>query len=543
MGAPQRIVAEALEAGPPASAALRPLRNPIYRGLWLASVVSNLGTWMHEAAGAWLMTTLAPSPLLVALMQTAASLPFFLLAFPAGALADIVDRRRLLLATQGWMLVAAATLGVLTLTGRVTPDVLLGLTFAIGLGSAMTAPAWQAITPELVARADLPAAVALGGVAFNLARAVGPALGGLTTASIGPGAVFLLNAASFLAVLVVLARWRRAAVPSFEIPEDVFGAMRAGARYVRHSLPLRTVLTRSASFVLFASAVWSLLPLVALQLLGLDAVGYGVLLGCLGLGALAGAALLPVLRRQMPTDRLMTWATVLFALASATLAVVREPVVAGGVLVGGGAAWMATMSTINTAAQTAVSTWVRARALAVSLLVIQGSMAVGALLWGSIAIHTGIPSALLVAAGGLLVGLLVASRFRLAAGETLDLTPADPVPAPQVAGELPADGGPVLVTVEYRIDPARADDFVNVIRRLARVRRRDGAQLWGVFRDAADPARYVETFTVESWAEHLRQHERITVADRELQSVVRGFHVGSEPPVVTHYIAAPARED
>src|SRR4030095_11481223 len=216
-----------------------------------------------------------------------------------------------------------------------------------------------------------------------------------------------------------------------------------------------------------------------------------------------------LLRRQMPTDRLMMLATVLFALASVTLAIVREPVVAGAVLVGGGGAWMAVMSTINTAAQTSVSAWVRARALAVSLLVIQGSMAIGALLWGSIATHTGIPTALLIAAGGLLVGLLVASRFQLAAGEVLDLTPADPVPAPHVMGELPADGGPVLVTVEYRIDPMRADEFVDVIRRLARIRRRDGAQLWGVFRDAADPARYVETFTVESWAEHLRHPQRM----------------------------------
>jgi predicted MFS family arabinose efflux permease len=406
----------------------------------------------------------------------------------------------------------------------------------------MTAPAWQAITPELVSRADVPAAVALGAVAFNLARAAGPALGGLTTASIGPGAVFLVNAASFLAVLVVLARWRRAAVPSFEVPEDVFGAMRAGARYVRHSLPLRTVFARSASFVLFASAIWSLLPLVSRQLLGLHAVGYGVLLGCLGLGAVAAATVLPALRRQIPTDRLMMLATMLFALASATLAVARDPVVAGVVLIGAGAAWMAVMSTINTAAQTSVSAWVRARALAVSLLVIQGSMAIGALLWGSIATHTGIPVALLIAAGGLLVGLVVASRFQLAAGELLDLTPADPVPAPDILGEFAADGGPVLVTVEYRIEPERADEFVDAIRRLARVRRRDGAQLWGVFRDAADPARYLETFTVESWAEHLRQHERMTVADRELQAVARAFHVADEPPVVTHYIAAPAVE-
>ena len=542
MGAPQPLVAEAPELVP-RSSAWAPLRHPVYRGLWLAALVSNLGTWMHEAAGAWMMTTLAPSPLLVALMQTAASLPFFLLAFPAGAFADVIDRRRLLLISQSWMLVAAGLLGVLTLAGAVTPNILLALTFALGLGSAMTAPAWQAITPELVSRADLPAAIALGGVAFNLARAVGPALGGLTTASVGPGVVFLLNAASFLAVLLVLARWQRTPLRPFEVPEDVLGAMRAGARYVRHSLPLRTVLARSASFVLFASAVWSLLPLVARQLLGLDAVGYGVLLGCLGVGAVASASVLPTLRRRMPIDRLMAWATVLFALASVTLAVVRDPVVAGAVLIAGGAAWMTTMATINTAAQTAVSSWVRARALAVSLLVIQGSMATGAILWGSVALHTGISTALVIAAGGLIVGLVVVSRFRLGPGEGLDLSPADPVPAPAIAGDLPRDGGPVLVTVEYRVDPAHAEEFVDAIRRLARIRRRDGAELWGVFRDAVDPTRYVETFTVGSWAEHLRQHERMTVADRALQGEARAFHVGDAPPLVTHYIAAPAREE
>jgi MFS family permease len=544
MGTPQPLVAEAPEAATPPHSAWAPLRHPVYRGLWVAALVSNVGTWMHEAAGAWLMTTLAPSPLLVALMQTAASLPFFLLAFPAGALADVADRRRLLLVSQTWMLAAAATLGVLTLAGKVTPDVLLGLTFALGLGAAMTAPAWQAITPELVSRDDLPEAVALGGVAFNLARAVGPALGGLTTASVGPGVVFLLNAASFLAVLVVLARWRRVPVQPFEVPEDVLGAMRAGARYVRHSLPLRTVLARSVTFVIFASAVWSLLPLVARQLLGLDAVGYGVLLGCLGLGAVAGASVLPALRRRMSIDRLMLWATILFALASATLAVVRDPVVAGVVLIGAGAAWMATMSTINTAAQTAVSAWVRARALAVGLLVIQGSMATGALVWGSVAVHTGIPTALLIAAGGLLAGLVVVTRFQFAPGALLDLSPADPVPAPAIAGAVAPDGGgPVLVTIEYRVDPARANEFVDAIRQLSRIRRRDGAELWGVFRDAADPARYVETFTVGSWAEHLRQHERMTVADRALQAEARAFHVGDTPPVVTHFIAAPTRAE
>ena len=475
-------------------------------------------------------------------MQTAATLPFFLLAFPAGALADVLDRRRLLLATQTWMTLAAAALGVLTLAGMTTPPLLLGLTFALGIGAAMTAPAWQAMTPELVPRADLPAAIALNAVAFNLARAVGPAAGGLTTASIGPGAVFLVNAASFLGVLLVLARWRRPPVPTFDVPENVFGAMRAGARYVRHSLPLRSVLARSAAFVVFASAVWSLLPLVARQLLGLGPVGYGLLLGCLGLGAVLGAAALARLREHFVTDRLMAAATLLFALASATLGAIHDPILAGIVLVGGGMAWLAVMSSINVAAQTAVSGWVRARALAVSLLVIQGSMAGGALLWGWVASRIGVSNALLVAAGtGSSAAWSWRAAFRSARPRASTCHRPSRFPRPSRSATSPPATGrcwsPSSISSTRRAPTTSSTPSA----RMARIRRRDGAQLWGVFRDAVDPARWLETFTVESWAEHLRQHERVTVSDRELQDVARSFHVGPTRPVVTHYIAAPPR--
>jgi len=519
-----------------------PLRRPAFRLLWVAALVSNVGTWMHEAAGAWLMTSIAPTPMLVALMQTASSLPFFLLAFPAGALADVVDRRRVLLATQLWMLAAAATLGGFALAGTVTPWVLLGLTFALGLGAAATAPAWQAIVPDLVPRQELPAAVALGGVALNMARAVGPALGGLLVAATAPGVVFLLNAVSFLGVLLALARWRRPAPQTTLPPEALLGAMRVGARYVRHSIPLRTVLARSAGFVVFASAVWALLPLLARSVLGVGAVGYGVLLGCLGLGAITGALLLPWFQRRFSVDVLTALATLVFAAASATLATIHDARLAGPVLIAAGIAWMAVMSTINTAAQTAVSAWVRARALAVSLLVIQGSMALGAVVWGSVAARAGIPMALLGGAGGLGVGLLLVGRFRLEQHAGLDLTPSpSALPPPPKLDADALEDGPVLVTVDYRIDPARADDFLEAMQDLGRVRRRDGAELWEVFRDAADPARFVETFTAESWVEHLRQHARVTVSDRVLRDVARSFHVGAEPPVVTHLIGARAR--
>ncbi|HLK09823.1 MAG TPA: MFS transporter [Candidatus Binatia bacterium] len=520
------------------SSAWGPLRQPLFRAVWLAAVVSNVGTWMHDTSAAWLMTSLSTSPLVVALMQTAMSLPFFLLALPAGALADVVDRRRVLLVTQTWMLVAALALGMLALSGRTTPWSLLGLTFALGLGAAMNAPAWQAITPELVAREDLAPAVALNGVAVNVARAVGPALGGLLVAVISPGGVFLLNAASFVGVIAVLGAWRRAPSEGGAPAERVVGAILAGVRYVRHAAPVRTVLVRSAAFVVSASGVWALLPLVARQGLGLGAVGYGLLLGCLGAGALVGAAALPGLRRRLGVERLLAAATGVFAGASATLGVVRVAPLAGVALLGAGVAWMTTMSSLLVAAQTAVPGWVRARALAVTFLVLQGGLAAGSLLWGTVATHAGVPTALMAAAGGLVLGLAVAPGHRIAGIEALDLTPAARWPLPDAVGVEDLDEGPVLVTVEYRIDPARSAEYARAMRDLARVRRRDGAVEWGLFRDAAEPARYLETFLVDSWAEHLRQHARVTAVDRAVQERAAAFHLGPGRPLVTHLIAA-----
>ena len=524
-------------AQPDTTSAWSPLRQPLFRALWIASVASNIGTWMHDVGGVWLMTSLTPSPIMVALMQTATSLPFFLLALPAGALADVVDRRRILLATQGWMMAAAAVLGALTLTGVTTPWWLLALTFALGLGAAMNAPAWQAITPELVPREEVPSAVALSGVGLNLARAVGPALGGFIVAAAGPSAVFLLNALSCVGVIVVLYRWprppRRGALP----PEHLMGAMRAGIRFVWHAPAFHTVLVRAAVFILCGSALWALLPLIARREMGLDAVGYGILLGCLGAGAVAGAAILPRVRRRVVVDWLAMGATVIFALVTVALATVREVTWLYGILFVGGGAWIALMSSYNAAAQVAAPAWVRARALAVYLLVFQGGMAAGSALWGAMAARTGIPIALLVAGAGLILGLLAATRYRLAGGASLDLTPSLHWPQPAVTIEPPAEHGPVLVTVEYRIDRVHAGDFVRAMQEVRLERLRDGALRWELFHDPADPHRYVETFLVESWVEHLRQHERVTLADREAEARARALHHGPTPVAVSHLIA------
>lgn len=484
------------------------------------------------------MTSLTPSPLMVALMQTATSLPVFLVGLPAGALADIVDRRRLLLFWQGWMLVAAAALGVLTLWSATTPVILLTLTFALGLGAAMNAPAWQAITPELVSRDQLPTGVALNSVGFNIARAVGPALGGFVVAAAGPAAVFLLNAASFVGVMFVLYGWRRQRRQSAIPTERMIGAIRAGIRYVHYAPALDAVLVRVGVFISCGSALWALLPLVARQQLKLESFGYGVLLGCLGLGAIVGAAFLPKVRQRISVDQLVAIATVVFAIATLSLAYLHNLALVYIALVAGGAAWMAIMSSLNVAAQIAAPSWVLSRALGVYQLVFQGGIAIGSALWGTVAEHLGNPTALLGAAIGLGVGLIAAPRYRLTAGEKLDLTPSSHWPEPNVVIELRPDDGPVLITVEYRIEPTRSRDFAKVMHDLSRARRRDGAIRWGLFHDTADPSRYVETFVVESWAEHLRQHERVTVADRAAEERAFAFHIGDAPPTVSHLIYA-----
>ena len=537
-GQPEQInSAEARNQRQSFASAWGPLREPLFRALWIAAVASNIGTWMEDVGEAWLMTSLSASTLMVALVETAGSLPIVLLAVPSGTFADLIDRRRLLLITQAWMLIVAATLGLLTIAGLTTPWLLLTLAFALGLGAAVNAPAWEAITPELVARADLPAAVTLGAVAFNVARAVGPAFGGLLVAALGSGPVFLLNAASFLGVIVVLYRWRRPVEKSNLPPEHVLGAMRAGVRYVRHTPALQAVFVRAAAFIFCASALWALLPLVARRGLGLSAAGYGVLLGCLGLGGVTGASFLPKVKRKVSTNSLVVGATLIFAAVTIALGYVHIAAVVGGSLFLGGIAWIALLSTFNVAAQTATAAWVRARVLGVYMLAFFGGFACGSAMWGWIAGRVGISVTLLIAALGLVAGLITGIRFKLRCGENLDLTPSAHWPEPKVQAQPDAQTGPVLVTVEYQIDPKHAQTFTQAARALGEIKRRDGAFYWNLFRDTADSGRFVETFIVDSWAEHLRQHGRLTKADREVEDRVLAFHLGNSSPKISHLIA------
>lgn len=517
-----------------------PLSVPLFRALWLAATFSNIGTFMQDVGAAWLMTSLTISPVMVALMQTATYLPFFMLSLPAGALADLVDRRKLLIFGQGWMLIAAFALACLTYFNIVGPWWLLTFTFMLGIGNAITSPAWNASTPELVPRDKLEPAIALGGLSYNVSRGLGSALGGLIVAAAGPAAVFLLNAISFLAVIFVVAQWNHK--PN-EQGERIFGAMRAGVRYVRHSPTLVSVMTRSAVFAAASASMWALLPLIGREQIKLDSIGYGLLLSIFGVGCILGAFVLPILRRKFTLDHLNSIGNLLFAISLVILALSRHFAVASAAMLDAGAAWIIVNSSMNAAAQLAIPSWVRARAMSVYILVFQGSVAIGSLLWGQIAsLEGGLPLALIISAVCMCANLVLALRFKLSMVEGYDTSMSSHWKDPNLVYEPSPDNGPVLVTVEYVIDPSKAKEFTEAANVLGKVRRRDGAYQWHLFFDLARPERYFETFMIESWGEHVRQHERVMMADKLVEDRVNAFHIGEKSITVHHLISANSSE-
>lgn len=406
-------VTSSLGTAPQAS---NPLSNPLFRGLWTAATISYVGTWMQNVGAGWLMTSLTMSPLLIGLLQAAMSLPVFLVALPAGALADIVDRRRLLLATQISMVVISAAFGVLALLALATPWVVLGFTFLLGLGMVMNDPAWQAITPDIVTPRQLASAIALNSAAFNIARAIGPALGGIVIALAGSGAAFLINAASFAGVILFLLHWKNtAALPATPRTRSVGAAIRLGLRYLKSDQAMRAVLVRTGGFSLSASALWAMLPLVARQF---GSVGYGAMLSCFGLGALAGAALLPALRTRFSADALIGSGMLAFAFATLGLGSLRSLSPLCAALSLGGAGWIIAVADLNAATQTISPAWVRARALSMYVLVLQGGIALGAALWGYLAVQSSIHSALAAAAGTVAASIFLQIWFPVRLAET-----------------------------------------------------------------------------------------------------------------------------
>ena len=522
---------------PVVQSAWSPLKNSLFRGLWIATIVSNVGTWMQDVGAGWLMTSLSSSPSLVALVEAADSLPVMLLALPAGAIADIVDRRRLLIATQVYLMVIAAALGILTWLNVMTPWMLLGFTFALGVGTAMVMPAWAAIVPELVPPEDLPSAVALNSIAINVSRTIGPAIAGVLVAAVGAWLVFILNALSYIGILAVLVRWRREPRKSSLPAERFVSAIRVGLRFVTHTRALQIVLIRGSAFFVFASATWSLFPLIVRRELGMGPEIYGLLLTCIGIGAVGGALLLPRARARFSRDALVAGASALYAVAALMLGHVQNLPLLAVAMLATGVAWISILSALQVAAQMTLPAWVRARGLAAFVMVFMGGMALGSILWGQVAARVGIPATLTIAALGMAGAIGLTWRFKLGRHEVLDFTPSSHWPAPVLA-ELPEpDSGPVLVTIEYRVQPDKRTEFIAAMQSVREMRRRNGAYFWELFHDSADPSRFNECFMDESWVEHLRQHERVSVADREIQQRAKAFMVGGTATKSSHWLA------
>jgi MFS family permease len=513
-----------------------PLRQSVFAVLWVATVIGNTGSFIRDVASAWLMTDLSTSPAAVALVQAAATLPVFLLAIPAGVLADTLDRRKLLIGIQFLLAGTSISLMLLSAAGLQSVASLVALTFLGGIGAALMGPTWQAIVPELVQKKDLKSAVALNSLGINIARAVGPALGGLILARMGAAFTYGVDVISYLFIVAALVWWPRPKAAQDVLSERFVGAFRAGLRYARASRELHVVLLRAFLFFALASSVWALLPLVARQLLGGGAGFYGILLGAVGLGAISGAVVMPRLRARLDADGLLLRAALVTSFVMAFLSFGPPQWAAVAALLVLGVAWITALTTLNGVAQAILPNWVRGRSLAVYLTVFNGAMTVGSLSWGAVAQWTSVPFTLLAGAVGLVLVGLAAHRIKLPTGEA-DLEPSNHWPEPLTATPVENDRGPVLIQIEYRIAPQDRADFLKALARLSAERRRDGAYAWGISEDTADPGLMLEWFQVESWSEHLRQHNRVSKADADIQEDVLRFHQGDQRPVVRHFLA------
>jgi MFS family permease len=525
----------------PAVAAWSALRYPVFRWLWIATVVSNVGTWMYNAASGWLMTSLDPSPLTVSLVQVANSLPLFLFALPAGALADMLDKRRLILWLEIATTIFSALFALLVTLHVVGPTTLLLFIFLLGALAALETPAWQAIVPQLVPESALSSAVAVNSVGINISRVIGPAITGVIIAGFGIAAPFWLDAFSNAGVIGVIYRWRpptRAALRALPA-ETLTGAIRAGVRYARYNQPLRATLVRSVGFFLFASAYWALLPLVARSQLHGGPALYGGLLAAIGAGAVAGAVFLPRVQARVGCDGVVVHGEAGTAVALVLFGLAQQPWVAVLACLIAGVAWIGVLASLNVSAQTVLPDWVRGRGLAVYVTVFFGSLTLGSALWGLAAQHLGLPAAHYLAGGGALIALWTTRRWKLQTGPLADLTPSMHWPEPVLPAGVDEAAGPVLVTVEYHVAPEHREAFLTALVPLARERRRDGAYDWNVFEDTAQPGRIIETFLADTWLDHLRQHRRVTQADRAVEERVQ--RLAREPPRITHFIAARPR--
>lgn len=522
---------------------IAPLRTPVFRMLWLTWLVANTCMWMNDVAAAWMMTSLTTQPVWVALVQTASTLPVFLLGLPSGALADNLDRKRYFLFTQLWIAVVALVLSATVLLGFMSPALLLALTFANGIGLAMRWPVFSAIVPELVPRAQLPAALALNGVSMNASRIIGPLAAGALIASLGSAWVFLLNALLSLMAAVIISRWRRTPQTHPLGRERLWSAMRVGFQYVAQSYHLKGVLLRISIFFFHSTALMALLALLAKGMQGGGAGTFTLLLAAMGAGAIASTAFLPTLRRSYTRDGLVLRGALLQAGSMAIMAWTDHVWVAVPAMFIGGAAWITTANTLSVSIQMGLPDWVRARGMSTYQMAIMGASASGAALWGQVATWFSVPISLSVAAVTGAVAMLLANRLMPDAGLEDDLTPKRIFPAPAIAE--PPTSGQVMVTVEYLVDPTRAEAFRQLMLGDGRRGRlRNGALSWELLHDVHQPGRFIEVIVDESWTDHLRRFDRVTAADVALRDRKLAFHRGELPPVVSrHLMESTVRSD
>ncbi|QOY61803.1 MFS transporter [Lysobacter sp. H21R4] len=519
-----------------APSALSPLRYPVFRGVWAASTVSNLGVLIQSVGASWLMIAIAPSADMVALVLASVYLPITLFSLVAGAVADNLDRRKVMLAAQGFMLIVSATLAGFAWSGWITPWLLLIFTFLMGCGSAFNGPAWQASVGDMVPRAELPGAVALNSMGFNIARSAGPAIGGAIVAAAGAAAAFAVSAVSNIGLIVVLLRWRPPANPR-TLPRETLGiAMGAGVRFVGGSPAIRTVLVRSAVFCIAASGLMALMPLLAKDRLGGGPLTYGLLLGAFGVGAVAGAVGNAKLRQRMSTGAIVGWTSVAFAVAGAIAAVSTQLLVTMAALLVAGAGWLLALATFNVAVQMSAPRWVVARALSIYQMAAFGGLASGSWLWGEVAAGTSVTLALLAASVVMLGGAALGRWWPVAQTKELNLDLLHLWKEPSTA--VPVDGrtGPVVITIEYAIREKDLGEFMGAMVERRRVRRRDGARNWTLLRDLADPEVWIERYETPTWLDYVRHNSRMTHHDAAISERIRALHCGGDGPVVRRMI-------
>jgi len=519
-----------------------PLRLVPFRRFYVASIATAIAYTMQATVSAWLMATLTPSALMVALVQTASTAPSLLFGLFAGALADIVDRRRVIMTTQAMLLVASVLLGIVTLAGWVGPVTLLAITFLIGAGFTVYLPAQSASINDFVERAEVPRAVALGAVAFNVARAVGPALAGAIAAAIGTGSALLVSGLLFAPMIEAMRRWRRRERALPGVPETIISGVQSGLRFARHSSAMRSLIIINLSFAVCASAFWALLPVIARDQLGLGAGGYGLLSAGFGIGAVTGALSIPKLLQHKAVSSVVALGTVLWTVATVLVAVAHLTVLA---LVGAfccGMAWVSVFASLSAATQSSAPAWVRARAVAMNLVAVQASLAVGSAMWGAVASATDTRTALGASAVALVIAIALNRKRRVLMGNEADVTPSLHMPELAMTTQPLPDDGPVLIQIEYQIDAENRAAFLRAVQAVGPTRRRNGAASWRIYRDLGEEGRFVERYVVTSWSEYVRLRTRMTVSDRKLQDRVLELQKKDVPVRVSRLLGVNERE-